>query len=309
MRIELPMREHEPLAPYTAWRIGGPARWFVQATTPAMLQQAYSWASEQHLPVFMLGGGSNMLMSDVGWPGLVIRYRATTFQLAQTQTTTLLHIDAGAPMAGTARKLAAQGWAGLEWAEGLPGTVGGAIYGNAGCYGGDMAQVLHSATLLLPDGTVADWSCEQFDFGYRTSRLKQFHSAGKPWPIVLTATLSLQQDDPQTIAHTIARIAAARKQKTPAGSSCGSVFKNPPGTSAGQVLDQAGLKGRRVGGAQVAEQHANYILNTGNATAADVLALANTMRTEVLHQFGIELELEVRVIEPPTMIHAKVLYE
>ncbi len=296
MSAELILQEHEPLAPYTAWRIGGPARWFATATSPDELRRAWRWAQQHDQPLFVLGGGSNLLMSDAGWPGLVVRYRANAQHLTVAGDTALLQLGAGAPMAGTARKVAAQGWAGLEWAEGLPGTLGGAVYGNAGCYGGETAAVLAEATMLMPNGAVELWTPEQLAFGYRTSRLKQLHSSGQPLPLVLAGTLRLQRDDPQRLAARIAEIAAARKSRTPAGSSCGSVFKNPPGSTAGFLLDQAGLKGRRVGGAQVAAKHANYIINVGGATAADVLRLAEIMRSEVLRQLGVELELEVRVI-------------
>ncbi|MBA3471479.1 MAG: UDP-N-acetylmuramate dehydrogenase [Herpetosiphonaceae bacterium] len=296
---QLVITENEPLAPYTAWRIGGPARWFTTTTTPAQLVAAARWADQRQLPLFVLGGGSNLLMSDAGWPGLVIRNRATDYHLAEHADGVLLHVAAGAPMAGTARKLAAQGLAGLEWAEGLPGTVGGAIYGNAGCYGGSLAQNLVSATLLMPDGSVETWETPRFAFDYRTSALKRL-AANNPAtriPLVLEAVLRLQRDDPGAIAERIAAIASGRKSRTPAGSSCGSVFKNPAGTTAGTLIDRAGLKGLTVGAAQVAEKHANYIINLGGASAANVLNLAEQVREEVQRQFGIALELEVRVIE------------
>lgn len=294
----LVISEHELLAPFTAWRIGGPARWFITATSPTQLVAATQWAHERSVPLFVLGGGSNLLMSDAGWPGLVIRYRASEQQLREQGDVVLLQVAAGAPMAGTARKLAAQGLSGLEWAEGLPGTVGGAIYGNAGCYGGSTAQNLVAATLLMPDGTLETWDTPRFEFDYRTSTLKRAaanHPATRI-PLVLEAVLRLERDDPARIAERIATIAAGRKSRTPSGSSCGSVFKNPPGTTAGTLIDQAGLKGLTVGAAQIAHKHANYILNLGGATAADVLKLAELAQQEVLRQCGVELELEVRII-------------
>jgi UDP-N-acetylmuramate dehydrogenase len=293
--------EHEPLAPYTAWRIGGPARYFATATTPEQLIAAAGWADARGLPLFVLGGGSNLLMSDEGWPGLVVRNRAADYHLVDDGDTVLLHVAAGAPTAGTARRLAAAGVAGLEWAEGLPGTIGGAIYGNAGCYGGDTASVLVEARLLLPDGSVETWPAARFAFDYRTSALKRLagNNPATRIPLVLDAVLRLRRDDPAAIAERIAAIAAGRKSRTPSGSSCGSVFKNPPGTTAGTLIDRAGLKGLTVGAAQVADKHANYILNLGGASADDVLRLAEQVRAEVLRQFGVELELEVRVIRGP----------
>ncbi|HEY1012838.1 MAG TPA: UDP-N-acetylmuramate dehydrogenase, partial [Herpetosiphonaceae bacterium] len=255
------------------------------------------------IPVFLLGGGSNLLMSDGGWPGLALRNRAAEQQITGHGDTVHLAIDSGAPMAGTARKLALRGYGGLEWAEGLPGTVGGAIYGNAGCYGGSTASNLVDATLLMPDGSVEVWRADRFAFEYRSSMLKrqQRASGALSGPVVLGATLRLYRDDPETLASTIAEIAASRKSKTPSGSSCGSVFKNPPGTTAGTLLDQAGLKGRSLGAAQVAPKHANYIINLGGATAGDVLGLAEIMREEVLRQFGVELQLEVQVVGGATL--------
>ncbi|MCS6939555.1 MAG: FAD-binding protein, partial [Roseiflexus sp.] len=141
--------EHEPLAPYTSWRIGGPARYFVQATGAAELVQALAWADQRDLPVFVLGGGSNVLIRDSGFNGLVMRVRGHDMRLETRDDEARAIVESGAPMAGTARRLARQGWAGLEWAEGLPGTIGGALYGNAGCYGGDVATSLDRAWVLV----------------------------------------------------------------------------------------------------------------------------------------------------------------
>ncbi len=296
---ELPsITEYEPLARYVAWRIGGPARFFATATTAAELAALVRWGYERALPLFVLGGGSNILISDAGFPGLVIRNRAAEQTLNVQGDEVTLTIAAGAPMAGTARRLAAQGYGGLVWAEGLPGTVGGATYGNAGCYGGDLAGNLVAASVVLPDGAVEEWPAARFAHAYRTSVLKA-NDHGQPQPVVLAATLRLHRDDPARLAAQIAEIAAARKSKTPSGSSCGSSFKNPPGNSAGRLLEAAGLKGAQVGGAQVSAKHANYIVNVGGATAADVLRLTDQMRAQVAAAFGIELELEVQLIGRP----------
>jgi UDP-N-acetylmuramate dehydrogenase len=307
--MALELREHEPLARYVGWRIGGPARFFANATTPAELVELVNWGRERELPIFVLGGGANILVGDGGFPGLVIRNRTAGYRLDESGDEVTLEIASGAPMAGTARRMAGQGLRGLIWAEGLPGTVGGAIYGNAGCYGGDTAGNLVRATLLRPDGEIEEWSREQFRFRYRGSALKPDDhpglqqpgdeaplTPGLAGPIVLSARLRLHRDDPRKLAEEMAEIAAARKGKTPSGSSCGSSFKNPPGTSAGQLLDMAGLKGTRVGGAVVSERHANYIVNQGGATAADVLRLTEIMRERVLAVFGVELELEVQLV-------------
>jgi len=217
-------------------------------------------------------------------------------------------------MAGSVRKLAAQGWAGLQWAEGLPGTIGGAVFGNAGCYGSDVAAVLARAWLLIGD-TVEEWPVERFAYGYRTSVLKRTKDERPTTkatehrddtfvlrpsffvgPIVVAAEFNIQRADPRDLAAQMERTAAERKGKTPWGSSCGSVFKNPPRESAGRLLEAAGLKGARVGGAEIAQKHANYIVNLGGASSADVLELIEIARERVFREFGIELELEVQII-------------
>ncbi len=304
------MIENEPLAKHTSWRIGGPARYYLEAINVDELRNGLQWANMRDLPIFVLGGGTNLLVREEGFPGLVIRYRAQAWHIEEHGATGVLRIAAGAPVAGTVRRVCAQGWGGLEWAEGLPGTIGGAIYGNAGCYGGDIAHVLQRAYVLVDDD-VQEWSTARLDYGYRTSCLKQIRTGSgivpsgtcspRIAPIVLAAELRLTQADPGTLAATMARIAAERKAKTPWGRSCGSVFKNPvvsDGTrlSAGQLIDQAGLKGARSGAAEISQRHANYIINLGGATSADVLRLIELVHTTVLRQFNVTLELEVQVI-------------
>ncbi len=298
------VREQEPLARYTSWRVGGPARYFATVTSIDDLRGLVQWAVEEQLPYFVLGGGTNVLISDGGYPGLVIRNRAKAYRLQEQADEVLLWIESGAPTAGTVRRLAGEGIGGLEWAEGLPGTIGGAIFGNAGCYGGDIAQHLLRAWVLR-NGAVEIWPVARLEYGYRTSALKRQEAAVSPdlWPlqeehppVILAAELHLQRDDPLRLGTRMAEIAATRRSKTPAGSSCGSVFKNPPGTTAGMLLDQAGLKGVCIGNAIVSDKHANYIVNRGGATASDVLRLTDMMRERVLAYCGVELELEVQVV-------------
>lgn len=286
--------EHEPLARYTSWRIGGPARYLVEAATPDDLCEALAWAHERELDVTLLGGGTNTLVRDQGFDGLVVRYRNQDVQLEAQGESALAVLAAGAPTAGTARRLAHQGWAGLEWAEGLPGTIGGALFGNAGCYGSDIATVLRRAWLLV-DRTVEEWPVERFGYGYRTSALKTAEQAAEP-VIVLAAEVCLQRADPKELAERMQQTAAARRSKTPAGQSCGSVFKNPVGDSAGRLIESVGLKGFRIGAAEIALKHANYIVNIGGASSDDVLRLIDVVRERVYAAFGIELALEVRII-------------
>ncbi|GAB4195531.1 MAG: UDP-N-acetylmuramate dehydrogenase [Roseiflexaceae bacterium] len=289
-----PIREHEPLARYTSWRIGGAARYFAEATSPEQLRAALDWARGLDLPVLILGGGTNLLIRDAGFEGLVLRYRAQDVRLEQHGEATLALVGAGAPMAGTVRRLARQGFAGLEWAEGLPGTIGGAVYGNAGCYGSDTATVLTRAWLLV-DGTVEEWPVARLGYGYRTSTLKRL-PAGIARPIVLSAEFRLTAADPAELAARMEQTAQARRSKTPSGQSCGSVFKNPPGDSAGRLIEAAGLKGTRIGGAEIAAKHANYIVNLGGASSDDVLRLIEHARQRVAAEFGVTLELEVQIV-------------
>jgi UDP-N-acetylmuramate dehydrogenase len=169
--------EYEPLARFTSWRIGGPARYFAQVSSAAELRDLLDWANERELPVFLLGGGTNILIADGGYPGLVIRNRATGWRIDEQGDDVTLWVESGAPTAGTVRRLAAQGIGSLTWAEGLPGTIGGALYGNAGCYGGDMAQHVIKAW-VLHNGEVEEWPAERLAYGYRTSALKWAQGLG-----------------------------------------------------------------------------------------------------------------------------------
>ncbi len=311
--MALTIIENEPLAKYTSWRIGGPARYFANAATPEDLREALEWARERDMPMLILGGGTNLLARDAGFDGLVLRYRSQELRIEARGDAGRAWIGAGAPMAGSVRKLAAQGWGGLQWAEGLPGTIGGAVFGNAGCYGGDVASVLERAWLLVGDA-IEEWPVERFGYGYRTSVLKTnderrttndeandnttfvLRPQSSVGPIVVAAEFNIQRADSRELAAQMVRTAAERKGKTPWGSSCGSVFKNPPRESAGRLLEAAGLKGTRVGAAEVAQKHANYIVNLGGATSADVQGLIEIARERVFREFGITLALEVQII-------------
>jgi UDP-N-acetylmuramate dehydrogenase len=284
------------MARHTSWRIGGPARYYAEVQSPERARALAAWAREAGLELIWVGGGTNLLVRDAGFPGVMARYRAQSWQVDERGDTATLWVEAGAPMAGTARRVGAMGWAGMEWAEGVPGTIGGAVLGNAGCYGGDMAGVLLSANLLVGDA-LEEWPTERLGYRYRRSALKDAPAPTRgAAPLILAASLRLQRGDPADLAARMARIAAERKGKTPWGSSCGSVFKNPPGQSSGQLIERAGLKGTRVGNAEISQRHANYIVNLGGASSDDVLGLIAIAQEAVREQFGVDLELEVRVI-------------
>jgi UDP-N-acetylmuramate dehydrogenase len=283
------------MARHTSWRVGGLARYYAEPATPAEAIALATWATDQQLPLIWIGRGTNLLVRDEGFDGVIAVYRGQRWELHDQGESAELWIEAGAPMAGTARRLAAMGWAGLEWAEGLPGTVGGAIVGNAGCYGGNVAGQLIAAELLMNGCERVEWSINDLAYTYRESILKQMQHTPLP-PLVLSGRFRLRRADPAVLTARMAAIAAERKQKTPAGSSCGSVFKNPPGDFAGRLIEAVGLKGARIGDAEISPLHANYIVNHGQARAADILALIDLARATVAERFGITLQLEVRII-------------
>ncbi|WP_298821471.1 UDP-N-acetylmuramate dehydrogenase [Chloroflexus sp.] len=293
--LPITLRVDEPMARHTSWRVGGPARYYAEPATPDEAIALAAWASAQDLPLIWVGRGTNLLVRDEGFAGVIAAYRGQRWSLREDGDQAELWVEAGAPMAGTARRLAAMGWAGLEWAEGLPGAIGGAIVGNAGCYGGDTAGVLVAAELLLNGRERVEWPVTALAYAYRESVLKQSMTDNIP-PLVLAGRFRFRRADPTALAARMAAIAAERKRKTPAGSSCGSVFKNPPGDSAGRLIEAAGLKGTRIGDAEISSIHANYIVNRGRACAADILALIELARATVAERFGVTLQLEVRVI-------------
>lgn len=312
MQVPSGVREAEPMQRHTSWRTGGIARFYAEPTSMHEAQALANWAREMEMPLIWVGRGTNLLVRETGFPGLIAAYRGQAWELEEKQDDDLVHlrIEAGATMTSLVRRVAAMGLAGLEWAEGLPGTVGGAVVGNAGCYGGDMAGSLVSAEVL--GEALEVWPVEQMGYGYRTSVLKHGEAASEAarltqdeqssrewWPqplLVVAATFRLLRSDPASLHSRMAAIAMQRKARTPAGSSCGSVFKNPPGDSAGRLIEQVGLKGFMLGGAIVSPLHANYIINTGQATATDILNLIRHVQQEVEQQTGIMLELEVRII-------------
>lgn len=275
--------ENVSLAPFTTYQIGGPADYFVEAASAEEVTEALEWAGERDMPVFVFGGGSNLLFDDAGFRGLVIRMRAEGVAVEGERVTAA----AGVMMARVVKAAAEAGLTGVEAWNGLPGTVGGAVIGNAGCFGVEAKDVLESAQVWMPGEGVRDVGPEFFDYSYRWSRLKK--EAG----IVLSATFKLARGDVAEIAAKMKEIARSRIQKQPPGSSTGSFFKNPEGDSAGRLIEAAGLKGHVLGKAQISPHHANFFLNRGGATAAEVLELADLAQKEVERQFGVTLQREV----------------
>jgi UDP-N-acetylmuramate dehydrogenase len=287
------VRREVPLAPFTTFRIGGPAELFVEATSRDALVGAVTSARAHHVPVFVLAGGSNLLVDDRGVRGLVVRNLAAEVRIDGDRVT----VGSGLGLGDLLEAAAAASLAGLEFAAGIPGSVGGAVYGNAGAYGKSMQDVLVRATLLTPDGRVVEVGPEALGFTYRMSTLK---ASGD---LVLDATFQLAPGDQAAIRRQMAETIHVREAKHPDPArfgSAGSYFKNlPPAapgarrTPAGLLLEQAGAKGLAVGRAMVAAEHANFIVNPGGATAADVLALAERLKALVRDRFGVALEEEV----------------
>jgi UDP-N-acetylmuramate dehydrogenase len=278
----------EPMAKHTTMRVGGPADLFATAHNAFELKGLVRFARARAIPLFLLGRGSDVVVSDAGVRGLVVEVRAEATRLDGTRYTA----EAGVPMARAATETQRAGLTGLEYGLAIPGTVGGAVWANAGAHGGETAAVLESATLLLADGSEAVLPAAALDFRYRHSRLKD-----NPAEIVLGASFRLEPADPATIAGRLDDIRRWRREHQPLGlPSAGSVFRNPEGDSAGRLIDSLGLKGRRVGGAVVSERHANFIVNDRQGTASDVRRLAEAVRAEVRDRLGIELELEIELV-------------
>lgn len=289
-----PVRLNEPLARHSTFRVGGPADAFVVVRSADELRRAVGAARACGLRTLVLGGESNILPADAGFRGVVIANRAQVWWVvseAAGDRPALVRAESGVRLGRLARETARRGLGGLEWAEGIPGTIGGGVVNNAGAFGGCLADVLVAAELLWPDGTVRTLPASALDLRYRHSRLHEVPDA-----VVLYADLALRRGLPSELLARIRQISAERKARQPAGSSAGSVFKNPPGAAAGALIDRAGLKGTRAGGAWIAHEHGNFILTNGHARAADVWALITLARAEVQRQFGVALELEVQLV-------------
>jgi len=293
LRRELPgLEEAVPLAPFCAYGVGGPAEFLYSARETNALAYAVRLAHELEIPLTVLGRATNVLVGDHQLPGLVVLARNDR----RTLEGELLRVEAGAELPGLVAELAGQGLAGLEFAGNIPGSVGGAIVGNAGAYGRAVSDALIEVQLL--EGRVERRATpDELAFGYRTSLLKSRRDL-----IVLAATFALSRGEPGALREEIARDAELRRSKHPLEyASCGSYFKNPPRElPAARLIEDAGLKGLTVGRARVSEKHANFLVALEGAAAADILALAAEVKHRVREHSGVELEEEVRLlgIEP-----------
>jgi UDP-N-acetylmuramate dehydrogenase len=281
------VEEGHPLARHTSFNIGGAAQFFLETAEPGPLVQA---CRERGVPVLLLGAGTNLLIADAGVEGLVVRCVNREWRVDGTR----VQAEAGLKMMRLARICADHDLSGFEWAIGVPGTVGGAVYQNAGCWGTELVEVLVEAEGLGPAGGFQTWSPDELKLGYRTSALRAGDLSGA---LVTAATIQLKPGDGAAGRRQMARWTAERNRSQPIRTkNCGSVFKNPPGDSAGRLIEAAGLKGAAQGAAQVSEQHANFIVNRGGATAVDVSTLIDRVRCAVLQRSGVTLETEVELV-------------
>jgi len=288
-RIGAKTSRDEPLARFTTMRVGGPADLFVMAHNRMELRALIRFARTRAVPHLVLGRGSDVVISDRGIRGLVIQDRAEGSRVDGDRYVA----EAGVPMARAATETQKAGLTGLEFGLAIPGTVGGAVWANAGAHESDVAAILESADVLASDGTEARLTASELALSYRDSRLKHPPEGG-PAEWVLAATFRLAPAPADTIKERLDDIRRWRQAHQPLGlPSAGSVFRNPAGDSAGRLIDEAGLKGTRIGGAVVSEKHANFIVNDQKGTAADVRRLGDRVRDEVERVHGVRLEYEI----------------
>lgn len=284
------VKENVLLAPYTSARIGGPADIFVTADSAAELARIVKLLWKQEMPFTILGGGSNVLVSDRGVRGVVVLNRAKAIRFHSGDQPSVT-VESGVVFSNLANRCASKGLGGIEWAATVPGTIGGAVYGNAGAFGGDMAGNLMCADLLTVNGR-EKYSAEQLGYGYRTSVLKR----GEVKAVVLAAELSLKNSTKEEATVNIQQFGAHRKATQPPGASMGSMFKNPNGDYAGRLIESAGLKGTRIGNAEVSPLHGNFFINHGATKAEDIRALIELVQKTVKEKYEAELELEIEFV-------------
>jgi UDP-N-acetylmuramate dehydrogenase len=288
------LQRNVPLAKYTAARLGGSADWFfIARDSTEQLVRVVQAAWADNLPVRILGSGANVLVSDLGFRGLIIVNHVADVQFGDWHDGRNVAAMGGTGLLRLARECAAQGLSGMEWAVGVPGTVGGAIVNNAGAHGGAMADSIADVVVLEYGKNVQLYTHADLQYAYRHSILKA--RSDKRF-VVLLATFTLQPDNPEAIQQRMEEFNAYRKRTQPPGASLGSIFKNPPGDYAGRLIEVSGLKGYTIGGVEVSQKHANFFVNTGESTASDYYALIRHVQQTVLKMQGVELELEIELL-------------
>lgn len=290
------LQEQALLAKYTAARLGGPADWLYVTRHDTAMEELIdvvqaAWLDE--IPVRILGGGANVLISDRGFRGLVVVNRIAQMEFGDWMGGRRASVSAGTGLQIFARACAARGLAGMEWAVGVPGTIGGAIINNAGAHGADMAASVVEVVVYDAQRGPQMLDAADLEYAYRHSSLKARQDKRF---LVLMANLHLERGDPEAIRARMEEYNAYRKRTQPPGASLGSIFKNPPGDYAGRLIESCGLKGSAVGGVQVSPVHANFIVHTGGASASDYFGLIGHVRRTVAEQTGVELELEIETL-------------
>ncbi|KJY48723.1 UDP-N-acetylenolpyruvoylglucosamine reductase [Bombilactobacillus mellis] len=288
LTLPIKIKTNEPLSRYTYTKTGGPADYLAFPTTRQELKDLLVRARKQKMPVTTLGNSSNLIIKDGGIRGLVIMLpEFNKIEVKKQQITA----EAGAAIIAVTKAASKASLTGLEFAAGIPGSVGGAIFMNAGAYGGEIANVVSSIDEILPDGREVQISGSDLHFGYRHSIVQENHG------IVVAATFNLEVGQQPQIQDKMDELNALRRSKQPLEyPSCGSVFKRPQGHFTGPLIIKAGLQGKSIGGAQVSNKHAGFIINTGNATATDYLQLIQLIQKTVKEKFAVQLETEVRII-------------
>lgn len=284
------------MARYTSARVGGPAELFLSVTSAEELQRAVELAYTLNIPYFVLGGGSNILVADSGISGLVILNKSRKVTFRHTGASVICTAESGLNLSSLARQCISRGLGGLEWAVSVPGTVGGAVVGNSGAHGGDMASNLRAAMIWEPGFGVRLYNRDELDYDYRHSTLKAERDRTRSRRVVLQAEMELKPESTAVLTARANGFTAHRKETQPGGASVGSMFKNPENYYAGYLIDTAGLKGFRIGGAMISEKHANFFINDDTATAENIRSLIAEAWNSVREQFGIEMELEVELV-------------
>ena len=297
LRAMGPVLLDEPLSRHTTIGIGGPADIYFAARTEEQLRAALRAARGHGVPMFILGAGSNVVVLDGGVRGLVIE-NATDQVEGPVPNGAGFKVGAasGVSLAALARRLAFAGYAGLEWACGIPGTLGGAVVYNAGAYDRSLLDVLKGVRVVDPANGILEMRPEELALGYRNSAFTRSTMRGH---VVLSLDIALQKGDPAALRARVRELDARRLAAQPRGRSAGSMFKNPAENPAWWIINQAGLRGHRIGNVQIADQHTNFFLNLGGARAADVLALMELTRSRVRERFGVKLENEVALVGEP----------
>ncbi len=276
----------EPMHKHTTFRVGGPAEVFVTVENKEQLEKIIKYLNLVERPYFILGNGSNLLVGDKGYRGVIIRLGGE-FNTLKTEGT-LLTAGASVLLSAVAREAMENGLTGMEFASGIPGSIGGGVKMNAGAYDGEMRQIVESVQVMYKDGSILDLDNETMEFGYRNSVIKN-----RPY-VVLQVSLRLQPGNREEILARMNELAARRKEKQPLEfASAGSTFKRPEGYFAGKLIMDSGLRGARIGGAQISEKHCGVVINHGTATAADIAELIQEVSETVKEKFGVTLEPEV----------------